>query len=115
MAGDQALVEGREAFDRFDWQAASDAYARAGELLDVEDLERAALAAGWLGDTDRCIDLRQRAFALRVAAGDDRPAAGLAIDLCYDHAVLQHMAVALGWVQQAERLLEGCEPCSELG
>ena len=62
MAADQALVEGREAFGRFDWQAASDAFARAGELLEVEDLERAALAAGWLGDSDTSIELRQRAF-----------------------------------------------------
>ena len=115
MAADQALVEGREAFGRFDWQAASNAFARAGELLEVEDLERAAFAAGWLGDSDTSIDLRQRAFGLRIAVGDDRLAAGLAIDLCYEHAVQQHMAVALGWAQQAERLLEGCEPCSELG
>src|SRR5256885_12307616 len=115
MAADQTLVEGREAFGRFDWQAASDAFARAGELLEVEDLERAALAAWWLGDSDTCIELRQRAFGLRVAAGDDRVAAGLAIDLCYEHAVHQHMAVALGWAQQAERLLDDCGPCSELG
>src|SRR5690349_18225845 len=115
MAAEQALREGREAFGRFDWQAASDAFARAGELLEVEDLERAAFAAGWLGDSDTSIDLRQRAFGLRIAVGDDRLAAGLAIDLCYEHAVQQHMAVALGWAQQAERLLEGCKPCSELG
>ena len=108
-------MEGREAFARFDWQAASDAFARAGPLLEVEDLERAALAASWLGDSDTCIDLRQRAFGLRVAAGEDRLAAGLAIDLCYEHATHQHVAVALGWGQHAERLLEGCEPCSELG
>ncbi|MDQ1508842.1 MAG: hypothetical protein QOG50_686 [Actinomycetota bacterium] len=114
-ADDQALVEGREAFDRFDWQAASDAFARAGQLLEVEDLERAALAAGWLGDSDTCIELQQRAFGLRVASGDDRRAAGLALDLCFVTAGLQRMAVALGWGQQAERLLEGCEPCSELG
>src|SRR5438105_355079 len=102
MAGEQALVEARDAFSRFDWQAASDAYGRAGQLLDVEDLERAAFAAGWVGDSDTSIALRQRAFGLRVAAGDGRLAAGLAIDLCYEHAVQQHMAVALGWSQQAE-------------
>src|SRR5689334_3683917 len=104
MGADEALAEGREAIGRFDWQAAADAFARAGELLEAEDLEHAALAAGWLGDVDTCIALRQRAFGLRVAAGDDRLAAGLAIDLCYEHAVQQHMAVALGWAQQAERL-----------
>ena len=41
--------------------------------------------------------------------------AGLAIDLVFDNAMRNRFAVALGWLGRAERLLEGCEPCSELG
>src|SRR5207248_1426729 len=97
--------------------AAFEAFGRAAAEvpLGVEDLERAALSAMWLGEFEACIDFRQRAFAMCVAGGDVRRAAGLAIELCFDQAVRHREAVALGWAQHAERLLEGCEPCSELG
>jgi len=39
----------------------------------------------------------------------------LAIDLVFDHGTRNRVAVAMGWLGRAERLLEGCEPCSELG
>ena len=49
-ADDQALVEGREAFDRFDWQAASDAFARAEQSLELIDVrERIVGIPGKLG------------------------------------------------------------------
>jgi class 3 adenylate cyclase len=118
MPGNEQLAEaGRSAFARYDWAAAFAAFARADAEapLGVEDLERAALSAMWVAESDACIDFRQRAFGLRVGAGEERRAAGLAIDLCFDHATNHREAVALGWGMQAARLLEGVEPCSELG
>jgi hypothetical protein len=114
---EQLLVDARAAFDRSDWSVAFEAFGRAGAdvPLGVEDLERAALSAMWLGEFEPCIDFRQRAFGMCVAEGNVRRAAGLAIELCYDQARRHREAVALSWAQRAERLLDGCEPCSELG
>ena len=88
MPGSELVEAGRAAFARYDWPAAFEAFARADAdtALAVEDLERAALSAMWVAESDACIDFRQRAFGLRVGAGEERRAAGLAIDLCFDHA-----------------------------
>ena len=111
------LVEGRAAFDRSEWSAAFEAFGRADadSALGPDDLERAGLSAMWLGEFEPCIEFRQRAFGLRVAEGDVHHAAELAIELCFDQAGRDRLAVAMGWKQRAERLLEGCEPCSALG
>src|SRR3954454_8635366 len=116
-AADQLLSDGRTAFEQSDWAAALDALRRAdvASPLDVDDLERAHVAAFWVGESAAAIEFSQRAFALRIAADDTRCAAGLAIDICVAHARANRMSVALGWIRRAERLLEGCEPCSELG
>src|SRR5438132_3591788 len=118
MAPDvQPLIEARAACDRSDWPAAYAAFVQADAAIPLEtaDLERAGLSAMWIGEADACIDYRQRAFALCIGGGEARRAAGLAIDLCTDHASRHREAVALGWAQQAERLLEGAEPCPESG
>ncbi len=114
---EQLLADARAAFDRSDWSAAFEAFGRADSevALEAEDLERAGLTAMWLGEFESCIEFRQRAFGAQVAARDVRRAAGVAIDLCVDHAVRHHEAVAIGWAQRAATLLEGCEPCSALG
>src|SRR3954471_9966052 len=111
------LAEGRAAFDRSDWSAAFAAFraANAIEPLAVDDLERAALAAAWIGEGDAAVEYRQRAFCAHVADGENGRAAGAAINRCYEHAPHHREAVAIGWAQQAERLLEGLEPCSQLG
>ena len=87
----------------------------AAASLDLDDLERAAKAAVWVGEWDASIEFRQRAFAACIAGGQERRAAGFAIDLVFDNAIRNRFAVALGWLGRAERLLEGCGPCSELG
>ena len=114
---DQLLADGRAAFEGSDWPAAFAAFATADavEKLDGDDLESAALAAAWLGEADACIDFRQRVFAAHIADGKERRAAGVAIELCFDHASRHREAVALGWAQQATRLLEDAEPCTQLG
>ena len=50
-----------------------------------------------------------------IAGGQERRAAGFAIEMVFANAMRNRFAVALGWLGRAERLLEGCEPCSELG
>jgi len=111
------LIAGRGAFDQSDWRAAFDDFSRvdAGASLDADDLERFAQAAMWLGEFQACVDKLEEAFALRVAGDDVEHAARLAMELCRAHAVRQRMAVAVGWFQRAERLLEGLELCAELG
>ncbi|MDP9333801.1 MAG: hypothetical protein M3Q30_10900 [Actinomycetota bacterium] len=117
-ASEPGLVgEGRAAFGRSDWRASFDALTHADRVapLGPDDLGKAAEAAMWIGEFDACIEFRQRAFAASIAGGDAHRAAGLAIELCMDHVHRHRAAVAIGWAQRAERLLEGSEPCSELG
>ena len=115
--GGDLLTDARAAFERCDWVVAFEAYRLADTeaSLDLDDLECAAKAAFWVGEADASIDFRQRAFADCIAGDEDRRAAGLAIDLVFGHAGRNRYAVALGWLGRAERLLEGSEPCSELG
>jgi class 3 adenylate cyclase len=115
--GDHLLLDARAAADRSDWQAAFDAFheADARSPLSVDDLERAALAAMWLFDSDSHIDLLQRAFGLHIAADDPHRAVPVALELCMQNGGRGRMAVALGWAERAERLAEGLGPCAQLG
>src|SRR5450432_202541 len=110
------LRDARAALEQSDWPAAFDAFVAADRVdpLEVDDLERAAVSGMWVGELDACVALRQRAFALCMRDGDTRRSAGLAIDLCMDHARAERMAVALGWMQHAERLLADAEVCAEV-
>ena len=116
-SGGDLLADARRAFERCDWAAAFEAYQLADSeaSLDLDDLERGATAAVWVGEWDASIEFRQRAFADCIAGAQERRAAGLAVDLVMAHGMRNRVAVALGWAGRAERLLEGCEPCSELG
>src|SRR5262245_7421640 len=102
---------------RSDWQAAYEGFAAADaeSPLAAADLDQLALAAWWLGERDAAQEYLLRAFAAHTANDDVRSAVRCAIELCMDSARRGKVAVALGWVQRAERLLEGCEPCAELG
>jgi class 3 adenylate cyclase len=116
--GDQQLLaDARKALERSEWLVALECYrlADAERSLRLDDLEDAARAATWAGDADASIEFRQRLFAGCMADDDERRAGGVAIDLCLGHAIRNREAVALGWAQRAERLLDGCEPCAELG
>jgi class 3 adenylate cyclase len=113
---DDSLADARSAYDRCEWPAAFDAFVRAdgAQPLDPGDLERAALAAVWIGEAEACIELRQRAFAAYTGAGNSRRAAAMAMAVCVDHARFGRMTIAFGWLRRAEKLLEDCEPCPEL-
>jgi len=111
------VTTGRAAFARSDWQTAYDSLVEADAItpLAAEDLDRAAEAAMWVGDHQACIEFGQRAFNAWEAAGDVKHAASAAMSLCRDHTARQRSAVAAGWWQRAQHLLEDVEECSETG
>jgi class 3 adenylate cyclase len=114
---ERLLLDARAAIESSDWQAALDAFREADALvpLSVDDLERAALAAMWLFDSEVHIDLLQRAFALHIAADHPHRAVPAALELCLQNARRDRMSVALGWAERAERLAEDLEPCAQVG
>jgi class 3 adenylate cyclase len=101
------LRSAREAAARHAWREAHAAYSHVplGDLT-PEDLAAFGDAAWWTGQLDSAIDLRERAYAAYVAAGEKRLAARLAIMLGDDHAGRGGHAVSRGWFATAERLLE---------
>src|SRR4051812_18719555 len=103
------LESGRAALGRGDWQAARIAFERAlaaGET--PEALEGLGLAAWWLDLSDVVFDARERAYRLYRERGDSLGAARAATWLGWDTAAFRgEHAIASGWLQRAQRLLEG--------
>ena len=99
------------------WNEAASAFREAlaaGETADAQ--EGLSWAAWWLDDGPAVFAARERAYALYLDAGDARGAARMAIWLAIDELEFRSSwAVASGWFQRAERLLEGGEPSPEHG
>ena len=114
---DKPLQEARDAFDRHAWQEAFDllAAADASGSLAPEDLERLGEAAWWTGRMDGCIQARERAYAAHVEAGNGRRAARVALSLARDYRGKLAPAVAMGWLNRAQRLLAEEPECPEHG
>ncbi len=73
-------------------------------------------AAWWLDDGPTVFAARERAFTLYRDGGDALGAARMALWLAVDELDFRSSwAVANGWLQRAERLLEGIEPAPEHG
>jgi class 3 adenylate cyclase len=104
---DNALEAGREAVRRHAWREAFDLLAAADQAggLTAADLEGLAESAWWNSRMDACISARERAFALRLEAGEPRPAALVALDLAKDHSNRNAGAVGAAWLNRAQRLL----------
>ena len=105
---EEMLATGREALGRGDWTAARDALQRAvsaeASPVAYEDL---GTALWWLDDQGNVLEAREAAFRLYRAAGDDRGAARLATLLSLDYVDYRNdTAVASGWLQRAEHLLQ---------
>src|SRR5688572_22836818 len=100
----------REAVERGEWQQAYDLLDAADARAPLGGAELAALAdaAYAVGRLDVTIDAWERAHAQGVRAGDHLAAAGAAIRVAM-HLLLDTalMAPVRGWVNRAERLLEG--------
>jgi LuxR family maltose regulon positive regulatory protein len=110
-----ALAAARGALRRGSWQEAR------GLLKAIPDLEHNAAAleayatsCWWLEDVPAMFDARERAFRLYRDQGDDVAAARMASALGMDYADFrEELAVANGWFQRAESLLQGLDPCPE--
>jgi class 3 adenylate cyclase len=113
-----ALEAGRDAMRRHAWEEARRILIEADSAhqLDAEGLRLLGKARDWCGDTVGSIDSFERAYSAFVGAGDRRGAAKVALMLRHQCAnVLRDMGAARGWVQRAERLLEGETECVEHG
>lgn len=112
------LDQGREAFDRREWEHAYSQLSTAAEQqsLDPEDLERLADAAYLTGrDTDRD-EVLARAHHAWLAADNPQRAAGAAFWLGFGLVVRGEEARGSGWLARAHRIVEdGDLDCVERG
>jgi len=102
------LEAGREAVQRHAWREAHGLLTEADQVqkLGPDDLKILAEAAWWSGRLDDCISARERAFTGYLEAGDQRAAAGIALDLSEDYFAKKANSIGAGWFNRAERLLE---------
>src|SRR5438105_10967383 len=111
------LAAGRDALARGAWEEARDAFQRAVQReFAPEAYEGLASACTMLADGNATIEARERAYARYRERGDAVAAARMAFWLALD--VLDYRyeaAVANGWIQRANRLLEGTPPSAERG
>src|SRR6266536_4369310 len=125
MPGEAALSEdagllveqGRAALAAGEWQAAHDAFQISLQAApSAPAFEGLGLACRWLGEQEAAIRALQRAYRLHRRADERRGAARVALQLCLGEFYFHDdMAVGLGWVERADRLLEGMEPGAEQG
>src|SRR5262245_40186482 len=107
------LIEaGRAALRAGEWEAAKESFEqRLAAEQSPAALEGLGVASRWLNEQDAAIRALQRAYRLHRRAGDPRSAARVALQLCLGEVYFHHdVAVGLGWVERAERLLDGTEP-----
>jgi ATP/maltotriose-dependent transcriptional regulator MalT len=110
------LSDGRSALNRGAWEAAREAYQSALDERETADaLEGLGWALFWLDQTEKALDIRERAFRLYREQGDQRSAARMAYGLAVDCIDLRGEAQASGWLERARRLLEGQERGAEHG
>jgi hypothetical protein len=109
---DPSLAErAQSALDKHAWQEAYDllAEADAKEGLSPEELELYARAAWWVGKLPVSLEARERAYGAHVKAGNNVMAAAAAIEIGHDNLNKLAYTVASGWLNRAERLLQGME------
>jgi class 3 adenylate cyclase len=84
------------------------------QLNDAEELEMLGEVAWWTGRVDESIDARTRAYAARLARGEEPAAALLALKIARE---LEHKRSPLAdaWFGRSERLLAGREDTVEYG
>ena len=99
----------RAALDRHAWGEAYEVMAEADHAggLAPEDLEVLAQSAWWVGQQDVARDAWERAYTLHAKAGDKLAAANAAAQLAFNLLGAGLPSVLNGWVNRAERLLQG--------
>ena len=116
-ASEGSLAAGRDAVARHEWEAAFESLsaADAAEPLEPGDLELLGEAALWADWHDASFAANERAFQGYMRAGNRRRAAVVAVSLTIHYVARLDLAVAAGWYQKAQRLLEGEESAPEYG
>jgi ATP/maltotriose-dependent transcriptional regulator MalT len=111
----EALAEARAALGRGDWAGARSRFEAALEREETpEALEGLASAAYWLSDGPAVFGAHERAYSLYHKRGDRRGAARMATALAVLHEANRgESAVSSGWLQRANRQLEGSDPNPE--
>lgn len=110
------LEVGRRALAAGSWDAARAAFAnvlREGD--DPEALDGYGLATWFAGEVEEGIALRQRAFAAYAAAGQCDLAARIGVWVSHQYLVSGRTSLANGWLERAERALDGHEDCVGYG
>ena len=107
-AGRESLIEGTQAMERADWEAARvafEAVLEAGESAEARDGLGQAL--WFLGDVADGIAMRERAFEEYVRAGRCDDAARMAVWVSHQHFIAGRASAARGWLARSERALRG--------
>jgi tetratricopeptide (TPR) repeat protein len=99
----------REALARHEWAEAYAVMAEADRAgaLGPEELELLAQSAWWVGQQDAASDAWERAYTLYARSGDKVAAANAAAQLALNLLGAGFPSVLNGWVNRAERLLQG--------
>lgn len=111
-----ALEDARRALSECAWEDARSSFAgllREEEL--PEALDGVALATWFLGEIDEGLELRQRAFAAYAAAGQCDVAARVGVWISHQYLVSGRASLGSGWLERAERVLDGREECAGHG
>lgn len=100
-----------------DWHGAKALYeASLAATSSPEALVGLADAEFWLGEIQRAVELRERAYLAFRERGDTALAARSALWLATEYsAALGNDAVSGGWLGRAERLIDEIGPCAERG
>ena len=110
------LAEGARALERGDWPVARAAFENAlaaGES--AEALDGLGLALWFLGHPGEGIATRERAFDAYVRVRRCDEAAHMAVWVSHQHLTAGRASAARGWLERAERALEGLEACAGRG
>jgi len=101
----------RSALARHEWRLAFEVLsaADAKEPLPPDALDLLAQAAWWTGQLPIAIEVRERAFAGALKAGDMQTAVIVAINLARDHIFRLKTSVAQAWLKRAEQMLDGLD------
>ena len=112
-----ALGRGRNWFAERAWGAAYSALSEADAAgdLELEDLERLALAAYLTGNDDEATRAWTRAHDEALQQGARERAARSASSIALGLSFRGEIAPAAGWYARAERALEGCDESAEHG
>ncbi len=110
------LHKGREALAVGEWQKAKELLEEALEANESAEIyEELAWAYWWLNDAVKVFDLRAKAYNLFLKDDNKCGASRTACWIGLDYIEFKgEFAVASGWFQRAEKLLEGYPDCPEL-